>query len=754
MDDRDGVEQEYFEARKSAMKKNTNSKKTSKSESRIKSKLEFIKKLPHSVLSSSTIEKARAFFRSTELKHNHMINNNEQMRSSNQQHNTVNTLSSSSFDSNFINENAKTNNISLNSIMTTIHISTPNMIRVDKINPQVMLGHQSYYSNRNNYQLSSNYFQNKYKQYLKPTLLLPKQYYNDIVHKRNHKHCISIPKQESSSYSSGSIRRTPDLTYATRIYSPFNYMTPKTVTSLNDPMSILLFNNRPNVLRKIKSFSNDDSCESSCSVIRRLPSSSSSSMLIWNQCVRRLNTEYKLTIIALQQAKQYLEQIDSNPTKSISKYTNLVARTTKTLSNNERKKTANVTFCLPPLSALSIAEQFSFRSTSTKKIKQNKILPSIIFSKPKLVRPVQLDSFTSSLQFESMSSTDENHEKLDSIEKIIRKFNDLNNSLESIKMESSTLIDRDLKETSVQSIIASSPELVLMNKKHPSENSLREEEITYTIETFYKSTDNSENDSSSNCQQIVIIQETTSEEQFNLAHEKQHLQMQTNDNFSEHELKSHESKSKLISDYDSPINPERTDNLRSNEKLPENLIKSTTTLINSGSSSTTTSSTSLKNKNKSISQISKRSLVTKTNDVHLLQTPKTVSSNKLKLSSRIITNNATIPIRNTIKMTNSKNQSQSSSNTKKQPLNKSSYINEFQNQTNFKYTCIYKYQFYSLDPSTLSMRKNHVKSIVHQLNTNASSHTTVSSLKTNKRTYPSVSIHPTISTVKTTIQRK
>ncbi|CAF3327520.1 unnamed protein product, partial [Rotaria sp. Silwood2] len=72
---------------------------------------------------------------------------------------------------------------------------------------------------------------------------------------------------------------------------------------------------------------------------------------------------------------------------------------------------------------------------------------------------------------------------------MIRKLNDLNNSLESIKMESSTLIDRDLKETSVQSIIASSPELVLMNKKHPSENSLREEEITYTIETFYKSTD-------------------------------------------------------------------------------------------------------------------------------------------------------------------------------------------------------------------------------------------------------------------------
>ncbi|CAF3352935.1 unnamed protein product [Rotaria socialis] len=735
MDDRDGLEQQYFEARKSTMK-NTNSKKTAKSESRIKSKLEFIKKLPHSVLSNSTMEKARAFFRSTELKHNHIINNNEQMLSANQQHNTVNTLSSSSFDSNFINENTKTNNISLKSIMATIHISTPNMIRVDKINnPQVMLGHQSYYNNRNNYQLSSNYFQNKYKQYLKPTLLLPKQYYNDIVHKRNHKHCISTPKQEPSSSSSGSILPIPDLTYATRIYSPFNYTAPKTVTSLNDPMSILLFNNRPNVLCKIKSLSNDDSYESSCSVIRRLPSSSSS-MLTWNQCVRRLNAEYKSTIIALQQAKKYLEQIDSNPTKSISKYTNLVARATKTLSNNERKKTANVTFCLPALSALSMTEQFSFHSTSTKKIKPNKILPSIIFSKPKLIKPVQLDSFSPSLQFESMSSTDENHEKLDSIEKIIRKLNDLNNSLESIKMESSTLIDRDLKETSVQSIITSSPELVLINKKHPSENSLYEEEITYTIETFYKSTDNSENGSSSDCQQVVIIQEKTSEEQFNLAQEKQHQQMQTNDNFSERELKSHESKSKLISDYDSLTNSERTDNLRANEKLPENLIESATTLINSSSSSTTTS---LKNKNKSISQISKRSLATKTNDAHLLQTPKTVSSNKLNLSSGTITNNAIIPIRNTIKMTNSKAQSQSSSNTKKQPLNKSSYLNEFQHQTN---------------PSTLSTRKNHVKSIVHQLNANASSHIIVSSLKTNKRTYPSVSIHPTISTVKTTIQRK
>jgi hypothetical protein len=34
--------------------------------------------------------------------------------------------------------------------------------------------------------LSSNYFQQKYKQYLKPSLLLPKQYYNDLLNKQNY----------------------------------------------------------------------------------------------------------------------------------------------------------------------------------------------------------------------------------------------------------------------------------------------------------------------------------------------------------------------------------------------------------------------------------------------------------------------------------------------------------------------------------------------------------------------------------------
>jgi hypothetical protein len=42
--------------------------------------------------------------------------------------------------------------------------------------------------------LPLNYFQQKYKQYLKPSLLLPKLYYNDLLNKRNSTYSTSINK--------------------------------------------------------------------------------------------------------------------------------------------------------------------------------------------------------------------------------------------------------------------------------------------------------------------------------------------------------------------------------------------------------------------------------------------------------------------------------------------------------------------------------------------------------------------------------
>lgn len=175
-------------------------------------------------------------------------------------------------------------------------------------------------------------------------------------------------------------------------------------------------------------------------------------MLTWNQCVRRLNTEYRLTIEALQQAKECLEKICLNSKSECEK---------KILINNETKKNFNVTFCLPPI---------------FNRIEEEKIF------KPTFVKPVELSTFIS-----PELSINENEEKLDSIATIIQKFNELNNK--------QTIFDS--KEISNQ-----------------SENCLQEEETTYTVETIYK------NDLSPlNNDKIVIIQENTTEEQFNLAHQ-------------------------------------------------------------------------------------------------------------------------------------------------------------------------------------------------------------------------------------------
>jgi len=305
----------------------------------------------------------------------------------------------------------------------------------------------------------------------------------------------------------------------------------------------------------------------------------SSSMLTWNQCVRRLNTEYRLTIDALQQAKECLEQVYSN-SKSI--------RTYKDLSNNGKKRISNVTFCLPL---------------------QNQILPSLEFSKPKLIKPVELDTFIPSTKLEPILSIVENdEEKSDSIANIIKKFNDLSNSI---------------------------------NKEQSSnEHSLQEEETTYTVETFYKNTDDNK-----------IIQENTTEEQFNL------VQQEIN------------------------ITPP--------------------VLVNT------------KNKN-SISHIPK--LIPTTN-VSRLKQPSKIS--KIKPPSSTIVNST--------RDSNIQNQRniQSSSNTKKQPItspNRSTY---------------------SIKPDPTS--SNRVKSIVHQINTTASSR---SSIPNKQR--PSRSIY----TNKNPVQRK
>ena len=67
-------------------------------------------------------------------------------------------------------------------------MSALDMMNNDPINPT------NWSINQNDTKQSLNYFQNKYKQYLKPSLLLPKQYYNDILNQRNPHHVTYFDK--------------------------------------------------------------------------------------------------------------------------------------------------------------------------------------------------------------------------------------------------------------------------------------------------------------------------------------------------------------------------------------------------------------------------------------------------------------------------------------------------------------------------------------------------------------------------------
>ncbi len=384
-----------------------------------------------------------------------------------------------------------------------------------------------------------------------------------------------------------------NITYLPHHYPPSTHVT---LTNGNNQMSSSLYNYRPLVCRQMESSPSlmsssfhEQSNRSKDPIIRPLPSSSSSSsMSTWTQSVRRLNTEYISTINALQQAKESLKQIYPDSTDTISKYANYVARGINNLSNNETKKSLGVTFCLTtPISQESLSSTSSSQ-ISKSSIQQSKTPSSNVFSKPKLVRPLELDSFVPSLpplpKLEPVPTMIEKNEKIDSIADIIKKFNNLNNSSSTIK--SSIIIDNnnsllpktsihdsiqlktdqsinddkplcssrvhfepsimkyELKEipyespppplTSSSSSLASedSTSSTSTTDEHPTnqfDNPIQEE-TTYTVETFYKSANDDEikNLSSSNNQQVVIIRENTTEEQFNLAREKQNEEKNIN----------------------------------------------------------------------------------------------------------------------------------------------------------------------------------------------------------------------------------
>ena len=342
-------------------------------------------------------------------------------------------------------------------------------------------------------------------------------------------------------------------------------------------MSASLYNYRPLVSRQMESPSSimsssfhESSDRLPDPIIRPLPSSSTSSMSTWTQSVRRLNTEYTSTINALQQAKESLKQIYPQSTDTISKYANFVARGINDLSNNninnEAKKSLGVTFCLTtPISQESLSISSSTSSHFSKNsIQQCKTPPLSVFSKPKVVRPVELDTFIPSIlplpKLEVIPPITQTNAKIDSIANIIKKFNNLNPSpstskspmiIENIHKEQrdispskpitsprvhfkSSVTTYELEEIPYESPpppLSSSSSSSLASEDSTSSTSSNEEyaptdrcdnqlqeETTYTVETFYHPTPiSSAKQLPSNHQEVVIIRESTTEEQFNSA---------------------------------------------------------------------------------------------------------------------------------------------------------------------------------------------------------------------------------------------
>lgn len=204
MDERDGVEcperQSFVKKKKSEIKRE---KKMSKTESRFKSKLgkfilstsslsnsfllESLKKFQHSASTNSAVEKARAFFRSLELKHlggGGSSSSDHSSASSSHQRTTTNKKK------NVIPQTSSLSSSSSSSIIddthpTTIHhssfpnsnppncIATARIIRV--INPKDVIVHRSMDSNPDDSPSSSSYLTMP-KVSSSKTMSMPKHY--------------------------------------------------------------------------------------------------------------------------------------------------------------------------------------------------------------------------------------------------------------------------------------------------------------------------------------------------------------------------------------------------------------------------------------------------------------------------------------------------------------------------------------------------------------------------------------------------
>ncbi|CAF1104587.1 unnamed protein product [Adineta ricciae] len=447
-------------------------KELSKADHRFKSKIKSLKISSN----SSAVERARTFFRVFDHKRHH---DNEQSSSSSAICQSMATNDASVL----IHGKTSNQDFFLSPIARKTNISITKSMKVDKINPRDMIVYRVVHNDQNDERFMLNYFQKKYRQYMKPSLLYPKQYYQSLLSKTNYTYATSFDKRGSSlrtslpTFGSNSARIHPPRNDT--ILSPYRFSNALYENSIR--------HSRPNESAFLVP-------SSATQLVRPSPSS----MVAWNQCVDRLNTEYRSTIEALQQAKEYLEELYVSPSNTVSKYASIVARGIDNLSNNESKKSVNVTFCLPPLikPEKTVIEQSKVESW-----------------KPKLVKPIELNTFS--------TYDDSSDEKSESISTIIQKFNNLSTTME--KGANAQKSDPSFLLSKFDSI----------KKVDPVKTKFQEEETTYTIETLYKRAN--DRNSFTDDEPLIITRENATAEQFNsICDNKQ--QVQTTDTNSQSSL--------------------------------------------------------------------------------------------------------------------------------------------------------------------------------------------------------------------------
>ena len=240
------------------------------------------------------------------------------------------------------------------------------------------------------------------------------------------------------------------------------------------------------------------------------------STLTWSQRVRRLNTEYRSTINALQQVKDYFQHSESNTANLLSDEVPSTQPNVNPSSHSEQRFTP--------------ATRSDLITSNSNDTPLSSLLssPSIQVSPTALARPMDLER----LPLLSIVE-EEKGKKGDPIDSMLQSFDALDGSSSLLTNPHASQINAIQLFISpanpqkyLDSLFIAPINVEIVHPPSPTlpiEPDVAEEEITYSVETFYRSISVAQDDDACTVPHIVVMRESATEEQFNDAFEKSRL---------------------------------------------------------------------------------------------------------------------------------------------------------------------------------------------------------------------------------------